>query len=110
MIKIIVKMKKNIFYGLAILGIAIIAVVNVNLGSKSSNLSEVALKNLEALTQEGTTPGYVTCYSTFSHEKMSDNERLWEIIDCYNCSPVNCYAYQDKGVCQKSNSGGGIFV
>jgi hypothetical protein len=45
-------MKKFFFLGLAVLGIAILATVNVNLSSKSSNVSEVVLKNLEALSSE----------------------------------------------------------
>jgi hypothetical protein len=45
-------MKKFFFFGLAVLGIAILATVNVNLGNKNSNESVVFLKNLEALTQE----------------------------------------------------------
>jgi hypothetical protein len=45
-------MKKFVFLGLAVLGIALLAMVNVNLGDKSSNVSGVTLKNLEAITQE----------------------------------------------------------
>jgi hypothetical protein len=45
-------MKKFVLTGMAVPGIAVLAVVNVNLGNKGSNISGVALKNLEALTQE----------------------------------------------------------
>lgn len=37
---------------MAVLGVAVLAGVNVNLSSRSSNVSRMALKNMEALTQE----------------------------------------------------------
>jgi hypothetical protein len=45
-------MKKFLFFGSVVLGIAVLAIVNVNLNSKSSSVWGVALKNLEAITQE----------------------------------------------------------
>ncbi|MDR1582346.1 MAG: NVEALA domain-containing protein [Prevotellaceae bacterium] len=44
-------MKKKIFGGIAILAIAAVAVINVNLSSKSNDLSSVSLANIEALAQ-----------------------------------------------------------
>ncbi|MDR1340079.1 MAG: NVEALA domain-containing protein [Prevotellaceae bacterium] len=57
--------KKKIFGSLAILAIAAMAVFNINVNSRDKSLSDVALKNIEALAWE-----YIS------------------VIDCYTkCSP-----------------------
>jgi hypothetical protein len=48
-------MKKKIWGGIALLAIAAVAVMNVNLGSKTSDLSEVSLANVEALADNEST-------------------------------------------------------
>jgi len=45
-------MKKRLFLGVAVLAIATVAALNVNLSVKSSNLSDVSLANIEALAQQ----------------------------------------------------------
>jgi hypothetical protein len=45
-------MKKKFLGGIAVLAIAAVAAINVSLGTKSDNLSEVSLANVEALAQE----------------------------------------------------------
>jgi hypothetical protein len=45
-------MNKKFLYGIAVLAIAAVAAFNVNLGSKSDNLSGVSLANVEALADE----------------------------------------------------------
>jgi len=41
-------MKRN-FYGIAVLVIAVVAAMNVNLSSKGHGMSDVSMKNVEAL-------------------------------------------------------------
>jgi hypothetical protein len=48
----IIKMKNKILSGFAALSIAAIAVFNLGLVSKSSNLSDVSLANVEALAEQ----------------------------------------------------------
>jgi hypothetical protein len=102
-------MKKFVFIGMAVLGIAVLAIVNVNLSNKNSKEMDLTLQNVEALSTEGSAPGYLTCYSTLRFNKQSPSEVLWSIIDCYTCTPVDCYEYRDAGTCKK-NSGSGMFV
>jgi hypothetical protein len=47
-------MNKKILYGIAVLVIAVIAALNVNLGKQKDMLSSVALDNIEALAEEST--------------------------------------------------------
>jgi len=42
-------MKRNFFYGIAVLAIAVVAAMNVNLSSKGHGMSDVSMKNFEAL-------------------------------------------------------------
>ena len=53
-------MKNKILGGMAVLIIATVAMFNVNIGSKSSKLSDISLANVEALAQE---PNGTTCYA-----------------------------------------------
>jgi hypothetical protein len=53
-------MKKKILGGIAVLAIAAVAVMNVNLSSKSNDLSDVSLANIEALAS-GERENSVTC-------------------------------------------------
>ena len=46
-------MKKKLFYGIAVIAIAVVAAWNVNVTSKGSGLSDISLANVEALAQEG---------------------------------------------------------
>jgi hypothetical protein len=48
-------MKKKMIGFLVVAGIAVVAVVNVNLGMQKNTLSSVALENIEALAEEGYT-------------------------------------------------------
>jgi hypothetical protein len=45
-------MKKKILGGIAVLAIVVVAVINVNLGAKSNDLSDLSLANVEALAYE----------------------------------------------------------
>ncbi|GHT13603.1 hypothetical protein FACS189426_18730 [Bacteroidia bacterium] len=47
-------MNKKVLLGIAALAIAGVSVVNVNFNSRSNNLSDVSLANVEALAQEVT--------------------------------------------------------
>jgi hypothetical protein len=49
-------MKKKIFGGIAVLAIAAVAVVNVNLNSQNNDLSDISLANVEALAVESDVP------------------------------------------------------
>jgi hypothetical protein len=64
-------MKKFILGGIAVLAIAAVAVVNVNLGSKSSDLSTISLANVEALATGESSDGYCTmhiaCYDKYGN-------------------------------------------
>jgi hypothetical protein len=42
-------MKKIILSGIALLAVAVVAAINVNLGSRSNELSDISLANVEAL-------------------------------------------------------------
>ncbi|MDR1883791.1 MAG: NVEALA domain-containing protein [Prevotella sp.] len=55
-------MKRIILIGLTVIGIAVITVVNINLNTKVT-LSELALKNVEALTAEADKVPTKTCYT-----------------------------------------------
>ena len=44
-------MKKKFLYGIAVLIIAVVVAINVNLNSKGDGLSDVSLANVEALAQ-----------------------------------------------------------
>ena len=97
-------MKKFIFLGLAVMGIAILAVVNVNLSNKGSNVSGVTLKNLEALTQEsGESGGGATCncssicgISTTCNKTVFRNGNWVE-----NTGNVCCCGYTPGHVCHR---------
>jgi hypothetical protein len=56
-------MKKKIVYGIAVLAIAAVAVINVSLSSQQNNeLSDLSLANIEALAQEPG-DGQYACYA-----------------------------------------------
>jgi hypothetical protein len=68
-------MKHKIICGTAILFIAVVVVMNVNLGLKSNKLSGVSLTNVEALAEEGNSaqncPGGYCSYSNSFGESCS---------------------------------------
>jgi hypothetical protein len=66
-------MKKFILGGIAVLAIAAVAVVNVNLGSKSSDLSTISLANVEALAIEIGSPGNWTVTILGAHSWRCDS-------------------------------------
>jgi hypothetical protein len=85
--------KKSILYGVAIIAIAAVAAWNVSLGSKhEKDLSYFALKNVEALSQEGGGGGgaYVTC-------KCGDNRGVCSANNigsaCAGGNNVQCSSY-----------------
>ena len=45
-------MKKKLFYGFAVLGIAVVVAFNMNLSSNGSGLSDISLANVEALARD----------------------------------------------------------
>ncbi|GAB6013259.1 NVEALA domain-containing protein [Viscerimonas tarda] len=54
-------MKKKIFGSLAILAIAAVTVLNVNLGSQKELLSDISLANVEALAQDESDTWFYIC-------------------------------------------------
>jgi hypothetical protein len=97
-------MKKFGLIGMAIIGSAVLVVsaVNVSLNNKSSNknsdVSKIALKNLEALTQEssGHTPGeWVTLGSPEEEIVKLGGECIRKVTTCksFDCSPTGTAAY-----------------
>jgi hypothetical protein len=84
-IKIKLKMKKFGLIGMVALGVAILAGVNVNvnLSSKSSNMSGVALKNYEALTQENQGDWHSgECGTDISYDEDIWDHSVTEIKEC----------------------------
>ena len=75
-------MKKIFFYGVAVLIIAVVAAVNVNLHSHKNGLSDVSLANVEALARVETTEEFaeIGC------------EPLWEYDVCHANNGSN-YTY-----------------
>jgi hypothetical protein len=69
-------MKKFLFTGIAVTGIVILEVVNVNLSNKSSNISGVALKNLEALTGES---GKIPAKLCYTANIFSNKPHEWKL-------------------------------
>ena len=61
-------MLKKLFYGVAVLIIAVVAAININLNSKNYKFSDVFLTNVEALASEdndhcpGCAPSGNGCY------------------------------------------------
>jgi hypothetical protein len=104
-------MKKFFLIGMVVTIITILAVANVNLNNKSSNiadLSELSVQNLEALTQEiDVPPGYIICYSTYRTTKTYSWEVLTTITKCNGCSEINVYYREDRSSCK---TGGYYYV
>jgi hypothetical protein len=66
-------MKKKIFGGIAVLAIAAVAVMNVNLGTKNNDLSAVSLANVEALAIEISSSGNWSVTILGTHSWRCDN-------------------------------------
>jgi len=76
-------MKKKIFGIVAILLIAVVTAWNVNLGSKTTGMSNVMLANVEALAQESNTPP-----PSCSCSKKCDDGKT--TASCTGYSSCNC--------------------
>ena len=88
-------MKRKIIGGMAVLIIATVAMFNVNIGSKSSKLSDISLTNVEALAEgdeAGGSSGTFTCYSRFN------NCWFWDCSTIYRCgNPCTTESADDWG-------------
>ena len=62
-------MKKKLLYGFAVLAIAAVAAVNVNLRSNRYGLSDVSLANVEALARTETTEEFAAIGCECSEDK-----------------------------------------
>ncbi|GAB6010954.1 NVEALA domain-containing protein [Viscerimonas tarda] len=71
-------MKKKIIGGLAVLTIAAVAVLNVNLSSQKELLSDILLANVEAVAQGE--------YNSNDRRGFLDNPLPCEIKEVYECS------------------------
>jgi hypothetical protein len=102
--------KKVLLSGLFALALLATAGYGMNQKVKSNaNLSDLALANVEALANNESTPGIITCYSTLRVEPNDPNiyEPIWSITNCNGCVSVGCFEYRDSGTC---NSGGFILI
>ncbi|GAB6008834.1 NVEALA domain-containing protein [Dysgonomonas reticulitermitis] len=93
-------MKKKIFGSLLVLAIAAVAAFNVNLNTQDSNLSTLALANVEALAQEsggGVTWNCSTYTSETYNQEGYDYDcgyyivSKWETRSCNNGIITWCY-------------------
>jgi hypothetical protein len=80
-------MKKYILGGIAAVAIAAVAVINVNLGSKSNDLSDVSLANIEALAIEIGSTGQWTVTVLGMHSWRCD---AGGSVCCPNFSTESC--------------------
>jgi hypothetical protein len=81
-------MKKFLFFGLAVIGIAILTIVNINL-NVSSNVTNVSLKNSEALTTSECPPpdnGAELLNGCKSNEGVSDLNNEGTGTMAFSCS------------------------
>jgi len=79
-------MKKKLFGGLAVLAVAVAAAWNVNFSSQANEMSEVALKNVEALASKDIvvaafycsgTPVPLVCVRTADGKAYDAGEKVW---------------------------------
>jgi hypothetical protein len=76
-------MMKKIMISIAVLGIAAIATVNVNLNSKSSNnFSAMILANLAALSNESESSTVIKCGQWISEELRESPDRYYRTYTC----------------------------
>jgi hypothetical protein len=75
--------KKSIFYGVAVLAIAAVAAINVNLNSQQGKeLSSLALENLEALSSSENS---ATCTFGYVNKNQPEN-----ILECRGNGTLCC--------------------
>jgi hypothetical protein len=79
------KMKKKILGGIAMLAIAAVAVVNVNLNSQGHELSAISLANVEALAEDEDSENKKSCFKTVT-EAPDDNSLAVSVRKCSSCS------------------------
>jgi hypothetical protein len=66
-------MKKKILGGIAVLAIVAVAVVDVNLGAKSNDLSDLSLANVEALANREANTGWDWWTQGATKDEWADN-------------------------------------
>ncbi|GAB6013262.1 NVEALA domain-containing protein [Viscerimonas tarda] len=71
-------MKKKIFGSLAILAIAAVTVLNVNLGSQSNKMGDIMLANIEALAD-----------FEFNNQNWTDSEQWYNDLDMNGVSDLD---------------------
>ncbi|MDR2424743.1 MAG: NVEALA domain-containing protein [Prevotellaceae bacterium] len=89
-----------------ILGLAFATITGVNVylvmeGQKKLSDSDVMLKNIEALSQEGPPLNVITCYCTY-RITLNDpdvEEPLMYFTKCNGCVEELCYSKEDPGTC-----------
>ena len=72
-------MKNKIFGGMAVLIITAVAMFNMNIGSKSSKLSDISLANVEALAEENVS-GIIECLNTGELYCYLTNKSAYDLI------------------------------
>ena len=94
-------MKRKVIGGMAVLIIATVVIFNMNIGSKSSNLSDISLANVEALAQDEDSlnkPKGQTCETKSCKLDLGGGwftasvERVCVDVDdpTCTCTPVSC--------------------
>ena len=81
-------MKHKIFGGIAVLAIAAVAALNVNLGTRSNGLSDISLANIDALAQYESGSGKEDsgCYGC-----LSPSGSVGAVFYCI-CGNNSCYS------------------
>jgi len=92
-------MKKKFFGGIAVLAIAVVAILSVNLNANNSSLSGISLENVEALAacEEGIKKDGMIITTTVCDRKTSIMDRLLNIC-CGTTSSSSC-SYTNNGAC-----------
>jgi hypothetical protein len=85
-------MKKKIFGGIAVLAITAVAVVNVNLGAKSNDLSDVSLANIEALASgESGTGNTGPAEVRDCAGRGTGSKKICMCRNAYSCTETDCF-------------------
>lgn len=66
----------------------------------NTNLSDVALENLEALAQSPEGGEELTCYTTYKSPTWLATDS--NFVSCYECAPCRGHGLEDKGKCRKN--------
>ena len=79
-------MKKKLFYGIAVLAIAVVAAWNVNVSSKGSGFSDISFANVEALAVGETSEEFTEATCCIA---------CWDNHNCHSCDG-NIYSYAHR--------------